>query len=193
MLAKSRKYRVSANGPPGRGKAGFTLIEAALATVIVGTGVLAMLAVQQAYHMKNSWAQRTGTAMLLANEIRELTLTMPLYDPIYGRTQLGPAEGQTSATFNDVCDFAGNIVNGQAEGTTLSPPINALRQNINDMAGWSQFVQVESVLSDRIDGAAQPLGTTDLLRVRVSVRYQAAGQDSPTALVDLSWVLTPQQ
>lgn len=172
-------------------KGGFTLIEAALTTVIVGTGVLAMLAVQQAYHRKNNWAQQAGTALLLANEIRELTLTMPLYDPIHGRSSLGPANGQTPATFNDVCDFAGTLSNGYGQGTTISPPISALKQSMADMAGWSQFVQVENVLSDRIDGSVQPLGTTDLLRVRVSVRYQATQENSPTAVSDLSWILAP--
>ena len=62
-----------------RRDAGFTLIEAALTTVIIGTGVLAIVGAQQAYHQKNAWAQRTGTAMLLANEIREMTMPLPIF------------------------------------------------------------------------------------------------------------------
>ena len=72
-----------------RRQRGFTLIEASLTTVIIGTGVLAILAAQQAYHRKNDWAQRTGTAVLLANEIRELTLPMPQHDP-FNPTVMGP-------------------------------------------------------------------------------------------------------
>ena len=51
---------------------GFTLIESALATVIIGTGVLAMIAAQQTFHQHNGWAQRSANAMRLAGEIREL-------------------------------------------------------------------------------------------------------------------------
>jgi len=35
---------------------GFTLMEAALTTVIVGVGVLSIVEAQQAYHQKNDWA-----------------------------------------------------------------------------------------------------------------------------------------
>ena len=70
-------------------------MEAALTTVIVGTGVLAIVSAQQAYHQKNDWAQRTATGLLLANELRELTLTLPQHDPFTGVDNLGP-EGNES-------------------------------------------------------------------------------------------------
>ena len=46
---------------------GFTLIESALATIIVGVGVLSIVAAQQSFHQKNSWsshisAPRPGSA-----------------------------------------------------------------------------------------------------------------------------------
>ena len=77
---------------------GFTLIEASLTTIIVGTGVLAILAAQQAFHKKNDWAQRSGTAMLLANELREFTLSLPQHDPITGDTNMGPELGENDVT-----------------------------------------------------------------------------------------------
>ncbi len=170
---------------------GFTLIEAALTTVIVGTGVLAIVGAQQAYTKKNDWAQRTGTALLLANEIREMTLTLPMHDPITGKGNLGPETNETTpADYDDLDDFAGVVSAGYGAGVTFNPPINALRQTISDMQGWSQHVMVENVLPDNISAVAtQPLGTTPLMRVTATIYYQAPGETTPTTMTDLVWVV----
>jgi type II secretory pathway pseudopilin PulG len=173
-----------------RRRSGFTLIEAALATVIIGTGVLAILAAQQAYHRKNNWAQRTGTAMLLANEIRELTLTLPQHDPITGTANMGPEAGETVASYDDLDDFAGPVTNGVGAGVTFDPPINALRQTVADLDGWSQVVRVENVLPDNISSTfTQNLGTTDLMRVTVTINYQSPQSDEPMTVTTLTWMV----
>ena len=176
---------------PRRG--GFTLIEAALTTVIVGTGVLAIVAAQQAYHQKNGWAQRSGTGMLLANELRELTMPLPLHDPITKDQNLGPEPNEpTLADYDDVDDFAGTIdAAGFGAGTTFSPPINALRQEVSDMDRWSQEIKVENVLPDFINATfTQPLGTTDTVRVTVTVRYQGPAAEDPETVTTLTWLVT---
>lgn len=175
-----------------RQQAGFTLIEAALTTVIIGTGVLAIVAAQQAYHKKNDWAQRTGTAVLLANELRELTLTLPMHDPLTGDATLGPEASENGiADFDDLDDFAGTVSSGVGTGTTFDPPVNALRQQIPNMAGWSQVIQVVNVLPDNISTTiTQPLGTTDLMRVTVTVRYQSPQAATPLTITQLSWLVT---
>src|SRR5690606_434199 len=118
-----------------RAARGFTLIEAALTTVIIGVGVLAIVAAQQAYHQKNQWSQRVGTGLLLANELRELILSLPIHDPIGGAANLGPELSENNvAQYDDVDDFAGTVNAGYGTGTTLSPPVNALREPISDMA-----------------------------------------------------------
>ena len=185
----SRASRLARRGS----RAGFTLIEAALATVIVGTGVLAIVAAQQAYHMKNDWATRTGTAYLLANELRELTLTLPLHDPITGRTWLGPEPDEASILdYDDLDDFAGPVgSDGRGAGLTFSPPVSALRQPVSDMPGWSQVIEVGNVFPDWISSAeTQPLGTTDMMRVTVHVRYQGPRDAEPTNVTSLTWVVT---
>lgn len=171
---------------------GFTLIEAALTTVIVGTGVLAIVAAQQAYHMKNNWATRTTTAMLLANEMRELTLGLPLHDPITGETTYGPESDEDSVVaYDDLDDFAGTITSGVGSGTDFSPPVNALRQEIDDLSGWTQRVTVENVLPDYIDASfAQPMGSTDVMRVTVDVLYRPPGATQDEAITRLTWVVT---
>jgi hypothetical protein len=171
---------------------GFTLIEAALTTVIISTGVLAILAAQQAYHRKNDWSQRMGTALMLANELRELTTPLPMHDPISGLDFVGPeANEPTVADYDDVDDFAG-LVNGAGIGTgiTFEPPINALRQPITTLPGWSQKIEVDSVLPDNISSTfTQPLGTTELLRVKVTVYYKGPRMDAPMVMTTLSWVV----
>ena len=174
-----------------RHQAGFTLIEAALTTVIIGTGVLAIVAAQQAYHKKNDWAQRTSTGVLLANELRELTLALPGHDPITGTSHLGPESDESSVTYyDDLDDFAGVVTEGYGTGITFDPPINALRQEIADLPGWSQVIRVENVLADNISSTyVQPLGATDLVRVTVTVRYQSPQAKQPLTITQLAWVV----
>jgi hypothetical protein len=170
---------------------GFSLIEAALTTVIIGTGVLAIVAAQQAYHQKNGWAQRSGTAMLLANEVRELTMPLPMSDPITGQSVIGPEPGETTvADYDDLDDFAGIPVGADYPGTTFDPPIDALRRPITGMPGWSQVVTVQSVLEDNLAATfVQPLGTTPMLRLTVDVRYQAPNESAPQTVTQLTWVV----
>jgi hypothetical protein len=175
---------------------GFTLIEAALTTVIVGTGVLAMVAAQQAYHQKNQWAQRSAQGLLLANELRELIMTLPLHDPIDGPAHMGPETGETGiADYDDVDDFAGPVAAGFGAGVSFTPPVNALRQNIADLDGWMQKVTVINVLPDNIsitDALAQPLGATALMRVSVSTTYQGPHDENPMTIANLTWVISDE-
>jgi len=188
--------------PPLQRRAGFTLIEAALTTVIIGTGVLAIVSAQQAYHQKNQWATKTGTAMLLANEVRELTLSLPHHDPLTGTLNFGPESGEGLVditgedgqllTYDDLDDFAGPIGgDGRGAGVTFNPPINALGRTVEDLGQWTQQVRVDSVLPDHINAPlSQPLGTTDLMRVTVTVRFQGPQDEQPWDVTSLTWVVT---
>jgi len=62
----------------------FTLIETALATVIIGVGVLALVQAQDSFLRSNSWSTQAATANYLACEIREMTRTLPKFDPVNG-------------------------------------------------------------------------------------------------------------
>lgn len=195
-----------------RRQSGFTLIEAALATIIIATGVLSILAAQQAYHRKNQWANKSGTAMLLANEIRELTYAMPLHDPVTGKATIGPESGETVvSSYDDIDDFAGTVGgDGKGKGTVfiaadatwiptgakrMVGPINALGNTIPDMPGWSQHVKVINLLESNIsltDSLGQPLGTTPIMRVTVDVLYQSPQDTEGKVFGSLSWIVTPR-
>lgn len=191
QLQPCRKTTAASARPRRRRASGFTLIEAALTTVIVGTGVLAIVGAQQAYHQKNGWAQRTGTAMLLANELRELMMALPAHDPMTGTANLGPESNESSvADYDDLDDFAGPVTSGVGAGLTFSPPINALRESLSDMEGWSQTIEVANVLPDNISSTfTQPLGSTPMMRVTVSVLYQGPNAATAETVTQLTWMV----
>jgi len=66
---------------PAAGRRGFTLIEAAMVTVIIGVGVVAMLQLLAAGTVSNSEGTELTTAINLANNIREMSLGLAYYDP----------------------------------------------------------------------------------------------------------------
>lgn len=179
---------------------GFSLIEAAVAIVIVGLAVVAMMGAQQAYHRQGGGSQQMSTAMMLANEIRELALEMPLRDPIYGTWKYGPEPDESDddphtavQAFDDLDDFAGTTEDGvNYTGTTFEGPIDSLRQEIPNMVGWSQFVTVENVAVDNIAGAAQAPHATEMVRLTVQVRYRSDSNDTPREVARLTWVSAGQ-
>ncbi|MEX2671875.1 MAG: hypothetical protein WD294_07175 [Phycisphaeraceae bacterium] len=180
-----------------RARRGFTLIEAALVTVIVGVGVLAIVAAQQAYHQQNDHAQRTGAALMLANEIRELMVNLPAKDPIYGNLNFGPETGEaTHFNYNDIDDFAGS----DGGGTTISPPIHAMALHvppdeavIEGMEQWTQEVSVAYVLPNSIDVSSgtlaySPMGEWYALRITCRVLYQGPNDDNAREITRMTWV-----
>lgn len=173
----------------GRDTRGFTLIEAALATVIVGVGVLAIVEAQQSFHRKNLWAVQSGVATRLGNEIREMTLNLPRHDPVTGTARWGPETGEeTLGDFDDLDDFDG----GDGQGTIFSAalgngPISARREPIPGLEGWSQVVRVRNVHAFEITRTV-PDGSSDFLQVEVTVSWQAPGADAPAEMTRFSWL-----
>jgi len=153
-----------------RNTGGFTLIETALATVIIGVGVVAMVESQQAFMRTNRWSSHASAGTLMGNEIREMTRGFPRHDLVSGLTLAGdPATlagwgsdpGEVVVTdFDDIDDFD-EIQFGN--GGQLPGPIdafgNVIPQTLADgtivldgngdpvpLQGWSQRVIVEKVM-----------------------------------------------
>ena len=151
-MARRPKRRPHAARPARRG--GFTLIEATLATVIVATGVLALVEAQQAYHVKNDFAVRQSTAFLLANEIRELMANRPLLDPQVPNADPGIDLGENPddpRTFDDLDDFVTDATFGAEKGRDYgvlyggTGPINALGLEIPELRRYQQRIKVIQV------------------------------------------------
>jgi type II secretory pathway pseudopilin PulG len=149
---------------------GFTLLETALALVIIITGILAIMEAQGAFIRSNVWSSHEATATYLANEIRERMRSLPRHDPVTGLQLVGPPGNQvvvglgpetgevTVDDFDDIDDY--NTVLFGLNGT-FPGPIDAFGQVIPEvdangnvvmgpngpvsLIGWSQYVLVEKV------------------------------------------------
>jgi hypothetical protein len=94
---------------------GFTLIEAAMATVIIGVGVVALIELLATGTVSNVRGTEMTTGINLAKNIREITLQKKFEDL--------PAMNNTSH----------------------EPAIDSREVELAEMQGWSQAVKVESV------------------------------------------------
>jgi prepilin-type N-terminal cleavage/methylation domain-containing protein len=101
---------------PMKCKAGFSLIEVLIATVLIGLAVAALLGASRAFTIANASGADLSTAEFLIEQIRE-------------RTALLSFDG----------------LNGFASGSPFSPPISADGSPLNDFAGFTQQVTVENV------------------------------------------------
>lgn len=172
-------------------RAGMTLIETALAIVIIGTGVLAIISAQVAFHLQNTWSSHAAIAYRLGNEIREMTLNLSRHDPVTWTAYWGPEPHEsTLADYNDLDDFDGAVFSaGLGNG-----PVNARREVIPDMAGWAQIVQVDMINPHNINIAyAIPDDEEDypekyLMRVQVIVTYQGPNDASADEVIRVSWL-----
>lgn len=172
--------RAGSAAPPGRrsrlinarGRRGFTLLETALAMVIVLVGVVAMVEAQRSFMQGNSWSSHEATATYLANEIRERMRGLPRHDPATGLSLgtnqgggtvavgLGPEPGEVTVDdFDDIDDYNGITfgAGGQFDGPIdvfgrVIPEID-MHGNVRlgpgneplPLQGWSQSVLVEKV------------------------------------------------
>jgi hypothetical protein len=157
---------------PRRARRGFTLIEAATTTVIIGVGCLAMLQLLAAGTRANGESSELTTAMNLAGNIRECltynggtSKVVAFSDPTVADAW-GPEPGETLATYDDLDDF---------DGKTFSPPIEARRGSLGSAyGGWSQTVTVESVdpddLKTVIPHLTLPPAMRPISRITVTVK-----------------------
>ncbi len=170
---------------------GFTLIETALTTIIVGVGVLALMAAQQAFHKQNRWSTHASTATWLGNEIREMTLNLPRHDPVTGYDPAadegwGIEPNETwFGDYDDVDDFDGLFFSSAAG----NGPINARREIIPNMEGWKQIVAVSIVSPFEITGGTVLAGDPYMLKVDVTVTYQGPYDSNEEEITKVSWLV----
>jgi hypothetical protein len=125
-----------------------------MVTVIVGVGVLAMLQLLAAGTVSNSDSAELTTAMTLANNIRELSLGLPLYDPQQDPSvapRVWNSKEASLALYDNVTDLDGAVDtwNQPTDPATgyqkFSPPVDGTRQAIAGLGNWAQYVKVETV------------------------------------------------
>jgi type II secretory pathway pseudopilin PulG len=123
---------------------GFTLLETAFATMLVGVALVALLQLMAAGTVANNEAAERTTAAALVANVHEATLTMT---------------------------YANTLA---LDGKDYSPPVDARLQKVDDLgAGWKQHVDVDYVdpnhLASLSGSAAQPAA-----RVTVTAYHNGA-------------------
>ena len=140
-----------------RRRPGFTLIEAAWVTVIIGLGVLATMELLAVGTASNAAGNQMTAAVNLANNVHEIALSLPLKDPQQPTQWI--ARESTVAAYDNVLDL---------DGHTFSPPLDVRRQPILDYMGWSQQVKLQSVALDNLS-SIRP-NTTTIPTAKLTVR-----------------------
>jgi type II secretory pathway pseudopilin PulG len=114
---------------------GFTLIEAGMAIVIVGVGIVALMQLFAAGTRANSGATDLTIGSSLANNIRELTQSLKFSDA-GSPAHWGLETGETKLSADDLDDL---------DSQSFSPPIDARRTSLAGFSGWTQSIKVESI------------------------------------------------
>lgn len=156
-----RKGRAGPAPPGTRKRAGFTLLQALLTTVIIVTGATAMVLLVATARVANADSAAITQAVQFAENIRELSLRLSFKDP-QQPGHFGPERGESFATFDDVDDIEG------FRSSSVGGPVDGRRQVMHDQKHWEQIVQVEPVDLNNLPQPAAP-GSRPLLRVTVTV------------------------
>lgn len=146
-------------------KSGFSLIEVLIAILLVGLAIVSLVTVNGAFTKANGFGAELSTAEFLIEQMRELTTMLPVVDPQNGTTTFGPEAAETLATYDDLDDF---------DGLTFSPPIDADRNALNDLAAFSQQVTVQNVSASNFEQVVSDHGSPF---VRVTVTVSMGGRE----------------
>lgn len=159
---------------------GFTLLETALATVIVGVGVVGTMSLLAACTAQNRGGARTTTAIFLAQSTQEMLADLPFNDP--SGAGFGREEGGGILTWNDIDDFHG--WDSSANGGV---PLDARRQPLTGLDNYTQVVSVTEVSPANL---ALALPGADCKRVTVRVLYGERTGRAQQEVYRTSWIRT---
>ena len=143
-----------------KGRKGFTLIESAIATALLGIGVAALVIAARSGTRVNAAGRELTHATYLVQEIREWTLKLPFSDQDPGDQGNPPGpDGSDPQSFVDDLDDLMDV--------TYSPPRDGDGYAIYEMQHWSQHITLEWRDPDSLTTTVWP-GSTDVVRVTVA-------------------------
>ena len=138
---------------------GFTLIESAMVTVIIGVGVVGMMQLLATGTMTNAAGTDATIGINLASNIRDLSLGMAYYDP--QQPTVWNTREATVAAWDNIMDL---------DGASFSPPQDARRQPLTGYPSWTQAVEVESVSEENVSVTVPDTMTEPMARVTVTIK-----------------------
>ena len=80
-----------------KNSSGFTLIEALIATVLIGIASAALVTSNISHTQANAYGMHTSTAEFLIEEIRAMTMPMAFVEPDEVPDTFGPDDGEVDA------------------------------------------------------------------------------------------------
>jgi hypothetical protein len=176
-MTASKVHPGARRAPTGRvTRRGFTLMEASLVTVVIGVGVVAMLQLLATGTMVNGYSNEQTTAVNLANNIHEIALGLPFYDPDTppkATPSWNTPETASNTAFDDVLDLGGK---------TFNPPLDVQRNSIANYANWTQQVSVKTVGGDQLTSVRPNTVAEPTALVTVTILH------NNKAVYQMSWV-----
>jgi len=140
---------------------GFSLIEVLVAIVLVGIAIASLVAANLSFTKANAAGTELSTAEFLLEQVKELTVLLPVVDPNTGMSTFGPEADETVlADYDDLDDF---------DGMAFSPPISADRATLNNFAAFTQQVTVENVSATNFEQVVAVDHGSYFVRVTVKV------------------------
>ena len=155
-----------------KSRAGFTLIDTSMATIMGGIGVASLMSAIAASTRVNNDAKTLTTASFLLQEVREMTADLPFEDPdeeeIWGPEEVAPAN------YDDLNDYL------QIE---FSPPVAADGTTLNQLNAWSQSIRVVSVDENNVRIVTAP-GSTGMARLEATISLNGV------TVLEGTWLIT---
>ncbi len=165
---------------------GFSLVEVAVATAIVGMGIAAVLVSVESGTRVNDAGKKLTRAIFLAQEVREWTLKLPLSDPdpADANNPVGPDGTDPQDYVDDLDDLLGYT----GTGVTYDPPRDGTGMTIYDLtnSGWTQTIDLTWRNPWNLS-EIYPDGTTDVIYVEVSI---SIGGDE---VLETGWIVTRKE
>lgn len=154
---------------------GFTLIEATVATGVIGIGIAALMTAIGSNTRSHGMGKQTTEAVFMAQAIREWTMRLPFTDLDEGDAGNPPGpDGVDPQVFVDDLD--------DLMGVTYSPPRDAYGVVMPDTADWSQTITLTWRDPDDLDTTVDA-GASDTVHVQVDIAHH--GQ----ALFTTGWLV----
>ena len=155
---------------------GFSLIEVAVATAIVGFALTALMVAAASNTRVNDAGRKITQAIFLAQEIREWTLALPFsdQDPADQGKPPGPDGSDPQVFVDDLDDLM---------FVTFSPPRDGQGLPVNELPGWSQAIGLS--WRDPADLTTEVAsGSSDVIYVMVTVAFNGE------TILTTSWLRT---
>ena len=146
------------------GRSGFSLVEVAVATAIVGIALTALLVAVGSNTRVNDAGGKLTQGVFLAQEIREWTLALPISDPDPSDANSPPGpDGSSPQVWVDDLDDLMDV--------TYSPPRDGQGYSLYDMSGWAQTISLSWRDPNDVYTPVDA-GASDVICVHVDVSYQ---------------------